>query len=214
MTTRPFKPSSHLQVTLIFEPRRWSLISADKYIWADNVMPSFHVMNPPDFRDQSARYELRFELMGSKTNFRAKFNAMVFQLEHTDYSIGRVSIRCSQRRQSMFHQIYVYQKKGWVLWTLPWISKSLVYSKNMLLRRCQPTSGYGSISSISTISPMWTTRWEKQRIMKIMCSNSLSDWILQAISPQWLLQPTRLQSVQTWVSIHYKTVQALLFLNE
>ncbi|GMT04663.1 hypothetical protein PENTCL1PPCAC_26837, partial [Pristionchus entomophagus] len=49
---------------------------ADKYIWADNVMPAFHVMAPPDFRDPVVR---------------AKFNAMVFQLEHTDYSIGRVS---------------------------------------------------------------------------------------------------------------------------
>lgn len=78
--------------SLISELPHWSLISLDKYIWADNVMPSFHVMNPPDFRDQSARYHLNFDLMGNISNFRAKFNAMVFQLEHTDYSIGRVSI--------------------------------------------------------------------------------------------------------------------------
>ncbi|CAJ0943677.1 unnamed protein product, partial [Mesorhabditis belari] len=49
---------------------------ADKYIWADNVMPSFHVMNPPDLRDSGQR---------------AKFNEMVFRLEHTNFSIGRVS---------------------------------------------------------------------------------------------------------------------------
>ncbi|CAJ0571783.1 unnamed protein product, partial [Mesorhabditis spiculigera] len=49
---------------------------ADKYIWADNVMPSFHVMNPPDLRDATQR---------------AKFNELVFRLEHTNYSIGRVS---------------------------------------------------------------------------------------------------------------------------
>ncbi|CAB3400376.1 unnamed protein product [Caenorhabditis bovis] len=49
---------------------------ADKYIWADNVMPSFHIMRPPDLRDAGAR---------------AKLNELVFRLEHTDYSIGRVS---------------------------------------------------------------------------------------------------------------------------
>uniref|UniRef100_A0A914YAD6 Uncharacterized protein n=1 Tax=Panagrolaimus superbus TaxID=310955 RepID=A0A914YAD6_9BILA len=49
---------------------------ADKYIWADNVMPTFHVMNPPDFRN---------------TTQRNKFNEMVFRLEGTHYSIGRVS---------------------------------------------------------------------------------------------------------------------------
>ncbi|CAI5454482.1 unnamed protein product [Caenorhabditis angaria] len=49
---------------------------ADKYIWADNVMPTFHIMNPPDLRDAGAR---------------AKLNELVFRLEHTDYSIGRVS---------------------------------------------------------------------------------------------------------------------------
>ncbi|CAD6194290.1 unnamed protein product [Caenorhabditis auriculariae] len=49
---------------------------ADKYIWADNVMPTFHVMNPPDFRDAGNR---------------AKFNELVFRLEHTNFSIGRVS---------------------------------------------------------------------------------------------------------------------------
>ncbi|KAK0405834.1 hypothetical protein QR680_018223 [Steinernema hermaphroditum] len=49
---------------------------ADKYIWADNVMPTFHVMNPPDLRDAGQR---------------ARLNELVFRLEHTDYSIGRVS---------------------------------------------------------------------------------------------------------------------------
>uniref|UniRef100_A0AC34FFI0 SSD domain-containing protein n=1 Tax=Panagrolaimus sp. ES5 TaxID=591445 RepID=A0AC34FFI0_9BILA len=49
---------------------------ADKYIWADNVMPTFHVMSPPDFRNATQRN---------------KFNEMVFRLEGTDYSIGRVS---------------------------------------------------------------------------------------------------------------------------
>ncbi|CAI2357187.1 unnamed protein product [Caenorhabditis sp. 36 PRJEB53466] len=49
---------------------------ADKYIWADNVMPTFHIMNPPDLRDAGSR---------------AKLNELVFRLEHTDYSIGRVS---------------------------------------------------------------------------------------------------------------------------
>ncbi|CAK5044521.1 unnamed protein product [Meloidogyne enterolobii] len=49
---------------------------ADKYIWADNVMPTIHIMDPPDFRNSSQR---------------AKFNEMVFRLENTNYSIGRVS---------------------------------------------------------------------------------------------------------------------------
>uniref|UniRef100_A0A0N4ZRU5 SSD domain-containing protein n=1 Tax=Parastrongyloides trichosuri TaxID=131310 RepID=A0A0N4ZRU5_PARTI len=49
---------------------------ADKYIWADNVQPIFHVMNPPDFRNASQR---------------ARFNELIFRLEHTKYSIGRVS---------------------------------------------------------------------------------------------------------------------------
>uniref|UniRef100_A0A0K0FM63 SSD domain-containing protein n=1 Tax=Strongyloides venezuelensis TaxID=75913 RepID=A0A0K0FM63_STRVS len=49
---------------------------ADKYIWADNVQPVFHVMNPPDFRNASQR---------------ARFNELIFRLEHTKYSIGRVS---------------------------------------------------------------------------------------------------------------------------
>ncbi|KJH48777.1 patched family protein [Dictyocaulus viviparus] len=49
---------------------------ADKYIWADNVMPKFHVMNPPDLRD---------------ANKRARLNELVYRLEHTNYSIGRVS---------------------------------------------------------------------------------------------------------------------------
>uniref|UniRef100_A0A7E4VVR9 SSD domain-containing protein n=1 Tax=Panagrellus redivivus TaxID=6233 RepID=A0A7E4VVR9_PANRE len=49
---------------------------ADKYIWADNVMPTFHVMNPPDFRNET---------------LRVKFNDMVFRLENTEYSIGRVA---------------------------------------------------------------------------------------------------------------------------
>ncbi|KAL6724830.1 hypothetical protein Aduo_019685 [Ancylostoma duodenale] len=49
---------------------------ADKYIWADNVMPTFHVMNPPDLRDPGKR---------------ARLNELVYRLEHTNYSIGRVS---------------------------------------------------------------------------------------------------------------------------
>uniref|UniRef100_A0AC35TQU8 SSD domain-containing protein n=1 Tax=Rhabditophanes sp. KR3021 TaxID=114890 RepID=A0AC35TQU8_9BILA len=49
---------------------------ADKYIWADNVQPLFHVMNPPDFRNATQRN---------------KFNELIFRLEHTKYSIGRVS---------------------------------------------------------------------------------------------------------------------------
>uniref|UniRef100_A0A8L8KST3 SSD domain-containing protein n=1 Tax=Heligmosomoides polygyrus TaxID=6339 RepID=A0A8L8KST3_HELPZ len=49
---------------------------ADKYIWADNVMPTFHVMNPPDLRDAGKR---------------ARLNELVYRLEHTNYSIGRVS---------------------------------------------------------------------------------------------------------------------------
>ncbi|KAH7719357.1 Protein PTR-4 [Aphelenchoides avenae] len=49
---------------------------ADKYIWADNVMPTFHVMRPPDLRNQTQR---------------ARFNDLVFKLENTEYSIGRVS---------------------------------------------------------------------------------------------------------------------------
>ncbi|VDK17828.1 unnamed protein product [Anisakis simplex] len=49
---------------------------ADKYIWADNVMPTFYVMNPPDLRDASAR---------------ARLNELIYRLEHTEYSIGRVS---------------------------------------------------------------------------------------------------------------------------
>ncbi|XGW35131.1 hypothetical protein V3C99_018841, partial [Haemonchus contortus] len=49
---------------------------ADKFIWADNVMPTFHVMNPPDLRDAGKR---------------AKLNELVYRLEHTNYSIGRVS---------------------------------------------------------------------------------------------------------------------------
>ncbi|KAK6113295.1 Patched family protein [Brugia pahangi] len=49
---------------------------ADKYIWADNVMPVFHVMNPPDFRTTEAR---------------ARMNELIYRLEHTTYSIGRVS---------------------------------------------------------------------------------------------------------------------------
>ncbi|VDN49909.1 unnamed protein product [Gongylonema pulchrum] len=48
----------------------------DKYIWADNVMPVFHVMNPPDLRDAQAR---------------ARLNELIYRLEHTAYSIGRVS---------------------------------------------------------------------------------------------------------------------------
>ncbi|KAK6759755.1 hypothetical protein RB195_021365 [Necator americanus] len=49
---------------------------ADKYIWADNVMPSFYIMNPPDLRDAGKR---------------ARLNELVYRLEHTNYSIGRVS---------------------------------------------------------------------------------------------------------------------------
>ncbi|OZC09044.1 hypothetical protein X798_03975 [Onchocerca flexuosa] len=49
---------------------------ADKYIWADNVMPTFHVMNPPDFRLAQSR---------------ARMNELIYRLEHTAYSIGRVS---------------------------------------------------------------------------------------------------------------------------
>ncbi|CAI4226931.1 unnamed protein product [Auanema sp. JU1783] len=49
---------------------------ADKYIWADNVQPTFHIMSPPDLRNPANR---------------AKMNELVFRLEHTDYSIGRVS---------------------------------------------------------------------------------------------------------------------------
>uniref|UniRef100_A0A9J2PF95 SSD domain-containing protein n=1 Tax=Ascaris lumbricoides TaxID=6252 RepID=A0A9J2PF95_ASCLU len=49
---------------------------ADKYIWADNVMPKFYVMNPPDLRDAGAR---------------ARLNELIYRLEHTKYSIGRVS---------------------------------------------------------------------------------------------------------------------------
>jgi hypothetical protein len=39
-------------------------------------MPHIHIMNPPDFRDPSARN---------------RFNDLVFRLENTNYSIGRVS---------------------------------------------------------------------------------------------------------------------------
>jgi len=39
-------------------------------------MPTIHIMDPPDFRNSSQR---------------AKFNEMVFRLENTNYSIGRVS---------------------------------------------------------------------------------------------------------------------------
>ncbi|VDK89114.1 unnamed protein product [Litomosoides sigmodontis] len=49
---------------------------ADKYIWADNVMPIFYVMNPPDFRTAEAR---------------GRVNELIYRLEHTPYSIGRVS---------------------------------------------------------------------------------------------------------------------------
>ncbi|VDK23773.1 unnamed protein product, partial [Anisakis simplex] len=49
---------------------------ADKYIWADNVMPIFYVMKPPDLRNARAR---------------ARLNELVYRLEHTKYSIGRVS---------------------------------------------------------------------------------------------------------------------------
>ncbi|CAG9540518.1 unnamed protein product [Cercopithifilaria johnstoni] len=49
---------------------------ADKYIWADNVMPIFYVMNPPDFRTVEAR---------------TRINELIYRLEHTAYSIGRVS---------------------------------------------------------------------------------------------------------------------------
>uniref|UniRef100_A0A0N5AZ97 SSD domain-containing protein n=1 Tax=Syphacia muris TaxID=451379 RepID=A0A0N5AZ97_9BILA len=49
---------------------------ADKYIWADNVMPKFYIMNPPDLRDPTAR---------------TKVNELIYRLEHTEYSIGRVS---------------------------------------------------------------------------------------------------------------------------
>ncbi|KAI6216646.1 Patched domain-containing protein 3 [Aphelenchoides fujianensis] len=49
---------------------------ADKYIWADNVMPHIHIMRPPDLRDPIARN---------------RFNELVFRLENTNYSIGRVS---------------------------------------------------------------------------------------------------------------------------
>ncbi|VDM48891.1 unnamed protein product [Toxocara canis] len=49
---------------------------ADKYIWADNVMPTFYVMNAPDLRDAGAR---------------ARLNELIYRLEHTQYSIGRVS---------------------------------------------------------------------------------------------------------------------------
>ncbi|VBB30554.1 unnamed protein product [Acanthocheilonema viteae] len=49
---------------------------ADKYIWADNVMPIFYVMNPPDFRTMQSR---------------ARINELIYRLEHTTYSIGRVS---------------------------------------------------------------------------------------------------------------------------
>ncbi|KAJ1352747.1 hypothetical protein KIN20_009170 [Parelaphostrongylus tenuis] len=35
-----------------------TLNPADKYIWADNVMPKFHVMNPPDLRDADKRARL------------------------------------------------------------------------------------------------------------------------------------------------------------
>lgn len=41
---------------------------ADKYIWADNVMPTVHVQRPPDFRNATQR---------------ARFNDMVFRLEST-----------------------------------------------------------------------------------------------------------------------------------
>ncbi|KAM3727225.1 Patched-related protein [Dirofilaria immitis] len=49
---------------------------ADKYIWADNVMPVFHVMNPPDFRLAQSR---------------VRMNELIYRLEHTTYSVGRVS---------------------------------------------------------------------------------------------------------------------------
>lgn len=39
-------------------------------------MPVFHVMNPPDLRDAQAR---------------ARLNELIYRLEHTTYSIGRVS---------------------------------------------------------------------------------------------------------------------------
>ncbi|VDK21138.1 unnamed protein product [Anisakis simplex] len=39
-------------------------------------MPTFYVMNPPDLRDASAR---------------ARLNELIYRLEHTEYSIGRVS---------------------------------------------------------------------------------------------------------------------------
>ena len=39
-------------------------------------MPTFHVMRPPDFRDPAAR---------------ARINELIYRLEHTNYSIGRVS---------------------------------------------------------------------------------------------------------------------------
>lgn len=39
-------------------------------------MPKFYVMNPPDLRDAGAR---------------ARLNELIYRLEHTKYSIGRVS---------------------------------------------------------------------------------------------------------------------------
>lgn len=59
--------------------------SLDKYIWADNVMPSFHLMTPPDMRDAGNR---------------AKLNELVFRLENTAYSIGRVCRWTSSSRRS------------------------------------------------------------------------------------------------------------------
>ncbi|VDN06956.1 unnamed protein product [Thelazia callipaeda] len=49
---------------------------ADKYIWADNVMPVFYIMKPPDLRENKAR---------------SRLNKLIYRLEHTEYSIGRVS---------------------------------------------------------------------------------------------------------------------------
>lgn len=71
-----FDPSAFFQKYIRDNsPIQTFVFLADKYIWADNVMPSMHIMSPPDFRNVSQR---------------ARFNEMVFRLENTR-SEGKLS---------------------------------------------------------------------------------------------------------------------------
>lgn len=93
-------------------------------------MPTFHVMNPPDFRNAGNR---------------AKLNELIYRLEKTEYSIGRVGYKEGQTRDEPFQvstNFWVWQYQQY-LNDFPHVDISRDFYDKQLLRDFFSQLDYG-----------------------------------------------------------------------